>query len=63
MKKQLAISNGWGFLMMEVSSLSFVNVWVDHLINPNVVVDFRIGWGLTEASEDLFARIGGPFHF
>jgi len=45
------------------SSLSFINAGVDYLINPNVVVDFRIGWGLTEASDDLFAGIGGAFRF
>jgi hypothetical protein len=47
---------------MEESRL-IINAGVDHLINPNVVIDFRIGLGLTKSSDDSFARIGGTFHF
>jgi hypothetical protein len=44
-------------------SLSFLNFGVDYLISNNLVADFRIGWGLTEASDDLFAGVGGAFRF
>ena len=45
------------------NALSFLNLGIDYLINKNVVVDVRIGWGLTEASDDVFAGIGGAFRF
>ena len=45
------------------NSLSFVNLGLDYLISNNVVIDFRVGWGLTRASDDVFAGIGGAFRF
>ncbi len=45
------------------NGLSFLNLGIDYLINDNLVVDFRIGWGLTSASDDLFAGIGGAIRF
>ncbi len=45
------------------ASLSFLNCGVDYLINNNMLIDFRVGWGVNEQSEDLFAGIGGGFRF
>ena len=45
------------------SRLGFLNFGLDYLITKNVVVDVRIGWGLTEDSDDIFGGIGGAFRF
>lgn len=47
----------------EEASLSFLNFGVDYLINKNLVIDARIGWGLTPESDDVFAGLGGGFRF
>lgn len=44
-------------------SLSFLNVGVDHYLTDNFLVDFRIGVGLTEQSEDMFTGVGGGVRF
>ena len=41
----------------------YVNIGVDILITDNLVIDFRVGKGLTSGSEDLFAGVGGGFRF
>jgi hypothetical protein len=43
--------------------LSYLNLGVDYLLNPNTVVDIRLGWGLNDDSDDLFAGIGGAIRF
>jgi hypothetical protein len=43
--------------------LSVFNVGVDHYFTDNFVVDFRVGMGLTDDSDDLFAGVGGAFRF
>ena len=42
---------------------SYFNVGIDHLINENLVIDVRVGRGLTRDSEDLFVGIGGGIRF
>jgi hypothetical protein len=44
-------------------SLSFFNVGVDHYFTDNFLIDFRIGVGLTDDSEDFFAGVGGGVRF
>lgn len=45
------------------NTLSFLNFGLDYLINNNTVADVRIGWGLTDDSDDIFGGIGGAFRF
>ena len=47
----------------EELSTSFLNLGLDYLLSKNTVIDFRVGWGLTDDSDDLFAGIGGAFRF
>jgi hypothetical protein len=44
-------------------SLSFLNVGIDHYFTDNFLIDFRLGVGLTEDSEDFFAGVGGGARF
>jgi hypothetical protein len=44
-------------------SIAYFNVGIDHYFTDNLVVDFRVGMGLTEDSDDLFAGIGGGIRF
>jgi len=41
----------------------YVNVGIDHMITNNLVVDFRIGKGLSSDSEDMFVGVGGGSRF
>ncbi len=43
--------------------LNFINFGVDYLLSNNTVIDIRIGWGLTDDSDDIFAGIGGAVRF
>lgn len=43
--------------------LSVFNVGVDHYFTDNFLVDFRVGMGLTDDSDDLFAGFGGAVRF
>ena len=45
------------------ASLSFLNVGIDRYLSHNALIDFRIGWGLTEDADDVFAGVGGAFRF
>ena len=45
------------------NGLSFLNVGVDHYFTKNLLIDVRVGWGLTSASDDIFAGIGGAVRF
>ena len=44
-------------------SLSFFNIGADHYFNDDFLIDFRVGVGLTEESEDFFAGVGGGVRF
>ena len=44
-------------------SLSFFNVGIDHYFTDDFLIDFRVGVGLTEDSEDFFAGVGGGARF
>jgi hypothetical protein len=44
-------------------SLGFFNVGFDHYFTDNFLIDFRLGVGLTEDSEDFFAGVGGGARF
>lgn len=52
-------SNG----LEEEFTLSFVNAGFDHYFSDNFLIDFRVGMGLTEDSEDFFTGIGGGARF
>jgi hypothetical protein len=47
----------------EEFSLSFLNAGFDHYFTDNFLIDFRVGMGLTEDSEDFFAGLGGGARF
>jgi len=44
-------------------SLGFFNIGVDHYFTDDFLIDFRVGVGLTEDSEDFFAGVGGGVRF
>lgn len=44
-------------------TIAFYNIGVDYYITNDLVIDFRIGVGLTEDSDDLFTGIGGGYRF
>jgi hypothetical protein len=44
-------------------SISVFNVGIDHYITDNLVVDVRVGKGLTDDSDDLFTGVGGGVRF
>ena len=44
-------------------SFSFLNIGIDRYLTNNMLIDFRIGTGLTEESDDVFAGVGGAFRF
>lgn len=41
----------------------YVNIGIDHLLTNDLVIDFRIGKGLSNDSEDLFVGVGGGMRF
>jgi hypothetical protein len=47
----------------EEFSVSVFNVGVDHYVNRDFVLDVRLGFGLTEDSDDVFAGVGGGYRF
>lgn len=47
----------------EEFSLSFLNVGFDHYFTDNFLIDFRLGAGLNETSDDFFSGVGGGFRF
>ena len=47
----------------EAFSISFFNVGLDHYLTDNLVIDFRIGAGLTEDADDFFCGVGGGYRF
>ncbi len=44
-------------------TLSIFNVGIDHYVTDDLILDFRVGKGLTDDSDDLFAGVGGGFRF
>jgi hypothetical protein len=44
-------------------TVSIFNVGVDYYLSDNLVVDFRVGKGLTDDSDDFFSGIGGGYRF
>ena len=44
-------------------TIGFVNAGIDFLITNDIVFDIRVGSGLTDDSDDLFAGIGGGIRF
>jgi hypothetical protein len=47
----------------EEFSLSFLNAGFDHYFTDNFLIDFRVGVGLTDDSEDFFSGVGGGVRF
>lgn len=43
--------------------ISVLNVGVDHYVTKNLVVDVRVGAGLTDDADDFFCGIGGAYRF
>jgi hypothetical protein len=44
-------------------SMGFFNIGIDHYFTDDFLIDFRVGAGLTEDSEDFFAGTGGAIRF
>ena len=44
-------------------SISFFNMGVDYYLSDNLVVDLRVGVGLTNDSDDFFTGVGGGYRF
>ena len=44
-------------------SIAFINVGLDHYLTSNFVIDFRVGVGVTEDAEDVFAGFGGGYRY
>lgn len=53
----------WSYGLEDELTSQYLNIGVDVLLTDNVVVDFRVGTGLTDASEDFFAGVGGGVRF
>ena len=44
-------------------TISIFNVGIDHYITDDLVVDIRVGVGLNDESDNLFAGVGGGYRF
>ncbi len=44
-------------------TVSVFNVGLDHYLSDNLVVDFRVGIGLSGDSDDFFSGVGGGYRF
>lgn len=42
---------------------NYINLGIDILLSHNLVIDFRIGKGLSRDAEDFFAGVGGAYRF
>jgi hypothetical protein len=49
--------------LSEELTIVFYNVGVDFYVTDNVVLDYRIGVGLTDDADDVFSGVGGGFRF
>ena len=47
----------------EAFRIAFFNVGLDHYVTENLVIDFRIGAGLTDDADDFFTGVGGGYRF
>jgi hypothetical protein len=36
---------------------------LDHYLSSNLLIDFRVGVGVTEDAENLFAGVGGGYRY
>jgi len=43
--------------------MSIFNVGIDHYVTENLVLDVRLGTGLTDDSDDFFCGVGGAYRF
>ena len=53
----------WTYGLADEQVGQYVNVGIDVLLTDNIVIDFRVGNGLTDESEDFFAGVGGGVRF
>ena len=44
-------------------SIGFFNVGLDHYVTNDLVIDFRVGVGLTDDSDELFTGFGGGYRY
>lgn len=49
--------------LAEEFDVSMVNLGIDHYVTDDFVIDFRIGTGLNQQSDDLFTGVGGGYRF
>ena len=43
--------------------VSIFNIGIDHYVTDDFVIDFRVGVGLSEDSDDFFSGVGGGYRF
>ena len=53
----------WSTGLQDNLTSQYFNIGVDVLLTNDVVIDFRVGKGLTDESEDFFAGVGGGIRF
>ncbi len=53
----------WSYGLEDEFVQNYVNVGIDHLVTDDFVLDFRIGKGLTNDSEDFFVGAGGGVRY
>lgn len=53
----------WTNGLRDEQVLTFVNIGLDYLLTDDLVIDFRIGKGLSDEADDLFAGAGGGIRF
>ena len=44
-------------------TVSIFNIGIDHYVTENLVVDIRVGKGLSHDADDFFCGVGGGFRF
>jgi len=44
-------------------SISIFNVGIDHYVTDNIVLDIRVGKGLSDDADDFFCGVGGGIRF
>ena len=53
----------YSYALEDNFSIGFYNAGVDYYITDNLVVDLRVGVGLTTDSDDFFSGVGGGYRF
>jgi hypothetical protein len=65
--ERITMYNEWYGLMSngleDEYTIVIYNVGVDYYVTNNLVLDYRVGLGLTEDSDDLFTGVGGGYRF